>query len=88
MARFTPDLRIEHCEQEDGAQCIICSTTPLFKWLRLAASPRRRRLSTSMFATEVWRIDPEGRATEEFATAGIDALEAFIKEIGLPCTLN
>lgn len=41
-----------------------------------------------MFATEVWRIDPEGRATEEFATAGIDALEAFIKEIGLPCTLN
>lgn len=42
----------------------------------------------AQFATEVWGIDPAGRTTEELAAAGIDALEAFIKEIGLPTTLS
>ena len=39
------------------------------------------------FATEVWGVDAAGRTVEELAQAGIDALEAFIKEIGLPTTL-
>lgn len=40
------------------------------------------------FATEVWGIDAAGKSAEELAAAGIDALEAFIAEIGLPSTLS
>lgn len=39
------------------------------------------------FATEVWGVDAAGKTVGELAQAGIDALEAFIKEIGLPTTL-
>lgn len=39
------------------------------------------------FATEVWGIDPRGKTDEEVALAGVEALAAFIKEIGLPTTL-
>lgn len=35
-------------------------------------------------ATEVWCIDPAGKSEEELAAAFVDALEAFIREIGLP----
>jgi len=35
-------------------------------------------------ATEVWGIDPAGKSEEELAAAFVDALEAFIREIGLP----
>ncbi len=37
-------------------------------------------------ATEVWNIDTEGKGEEELAKEFVDALEAFIKEIGLPTT--
>ncbi len=37
-------------------------------------------------ATEVWNIDPKGKSEEELAKEFVDALEAFIKEIGLPTT--
>lgn len=37
-------------------------------------------------AARVWGIDPAGRSEEELANAFVDALEAFIKEIGLPTT--
>lgn len=40
------------------------------------------------FATEVWNISPDGKTDEEIARAGIDALERFIREIGLPATLQ
>lgn len=40
------------------------------------------------FAKNVWGISGEGRTEEELALAGIDALEAFIQEIGLPHTLT
>ena len=40
------------------------------------------------FAAAVWGIDADGRTTEELAAAGIDALEAFIAEIGLPAKLS
>lgn len=39
------------------------------------------------FAVGVWGISPEGKTDEETARAGIDALESFIREIGLPETL-
>lgn len=40
------------------------------------------------FAVNVWHIDPEGKTKEETALAGIDALAAFIRKIGLPTTLT
>lgn len=40
------------------------------------------------FAENVWGISAEGKTDEEIACAGIDALEDFILEIGLPMTLR
>ncbi len=40
------------------------------------------------FAKEVWGIFGEGKSDEQTAAEGIDALEAFIKEIGMPSTLK
>lgn len=40
------------------------------------------------FAKEVWGISGEGKSDEQTAAEGIDALEAFIKEIGMPSTLK
>ncbi len=40
------------------------------------------------FATEVWGIESKGKTVDELAAAGIDALEAYIAEIGLPRTLS
>ena len=40
------------------------------------------------FAVNVWEISTDGKTDEEIALAGIDALEDFIAEIGLPRTLR
>lgn len=40
------------------------------------------------FATKVWKVDTAGKNKEEIALAGIDALAAFIKELGIPSTLR
>ena len=40
------------------------------------------------FATEVWDISSDRKTDEETARAGIDELERFIREIGLPATLQ
>ncbi|MCI8283864.1 MAG: iron-containing alcohol dehydrogenase [Firmicutes bacterium] len=40
------------------------------------------------FAVNVWGISPQGKSDEELALAGVEALEDFIKEIGLPLTLR
>ena len=37
-------------------------------------------------AVEVWGIDPSGKTEEELAEAFVEALAAFIREIGLPTT--
>ena len=39
-------------------------------------------------AVEVWGVDPEGKSEEDLANAFVDALSAFIKEIGLPTTFE
>ena len=38
------------------------------------------------FATNVWGVSPEGRSTEELAAAGLDAMEAWMREIGCVMT--
>lgn len=40
------------------------------------------------FAAKVWGIDTHGMDKEQAALAGIDALAAFIRELGLPATLR
>ena len=40
------------------------------------------------FATRVWEIPAEGKSREELAKAGVEALAAFIREIGMPTTLR
>lgn len=40
------------------------------------------------FATEVWGIDPAGKSDGETAAAGVEALAAFIKEMGLPTSFH
>lgn len=40
------------------------------------------------FAVNIWNVKAEGMTDEETALAGIEALSAFIKEIGLPVTLR
>jgi len=39
-------------------------------------------------AVEVWGIDPSGKTEEELAEAFVEALAAFIREIGLPTTFT
>ncbi len=40
------------------------------------------------FATQVWGVEAEGKTKEEIALAGIDALEAFVKECGIVINLK
>ncbi len=40
------------------------------------------------FATQVWGVSEEGKTKEEIALAGIDALEAFTKEMGIIINLK
>lgn len=40
------------------------------------------------FAKNVWGIDGDGKTEEETAGEGVEALAAFIREIGLPTTLR
>lgn len=40
------------------------------------------------FAKNVWEIPLEGKTDEQLAVEGIEALERFIREIGLPTTLR
>lgn len=40
------------------------------------------------FAMNVWGISSDGKTDEELAYAGVEALENFVKEIGLPTTLQ
>lgn len=38
------------------------------------------------FATAVWDVDPAGKTDEQLAAAGLDAMEAWMREIG--CVMN
>lgn len=40
------------------------------------------------FATEVWKVSPDGRSGEELAYAGLEALESWMKELGLVMSLT
>lgn len=40
------------------------------------------------FATEVWGVDPAGKTDEAVAAEGLDAMEAWMKEMGLVLTIS
>ena len=46
------------------------------------------KLKFARFATEVWKITNKDKTSLDLAIAGVEALEDFIKEIGLPTTLQ
>jgi putative NADH-dependent butanol dehydrogenase A len=53
------------------------------RWILPKATPRLMR-----FAEEVWGIEQGTMSDAEYALAGIVALEAYFKEIGVPSTLK
>ncbi len=55
----------------------------LYRHMLPEAAPQFARL-----AVEVWGVDPTGKTEAELAEAFIDALTAFIKEIGLPTSFT
>lgn len=55
----------------------------LYRHMLPEAAPQFARL-----AVEVWGVDPAGKTETELAEAFIDALTAFIQEIGLPTTFT
>lgn len=54
-------------------------------WMRFAAQSRPERFA--QFATRIFGISPEGKDVTTLAREGIDAYEAFLREIGCPTRL-
>lgn len=40
------------------------------------------------FATAVWDVDPEGKTADQLAAAGLDAMEAWMREIGCVMSIS
>ena len=56
------------------------------QYYRYIAEQGKEKLAK--LAQRVWGIDPAGKSELELAIAGIDALAAFIKEIGMPANFR
>ena len=56
---------------------------PYYRYILPYGLPKFKR-----FATEVWGIDPEGRSDEEVAKAGLDAMENWMKKLGVAMKLS
>ena len=40
------------------------------------------------FAKEVWRVDPAGKTDEQIAEEGLLAMQDWMREIGVACTMR
>ncbi|MBR5329868.1 MAG: iron-containing alcohol dehydrogenase, partial [Akkermansia sp.] len=58
-------------------------TLPYFRYILPWGLPKFVR-----FARVVWGIDPAGKSDEEVALAGLDAMKAWMQEIGLVLSLR
>ena len=58
-------------------------TLPYFRHILPYGLPKFKR-----FATQVWGISPEGKTDEQTALEGLDALKAWMQEIGLVLSLR
>ncbi len=68
-----------------------CGYTSCLAAVQLAYYRRRCLLSPgkfARFARRVWELPPEGRSEEALGRAGVDALEGFLMELGLPRSLR
>lgn len=56
---------------------------PYYKHILKEGLPKFKR-----YAMNVWNVDPTGKSDEEVALAGLDAMEAYMKEIGVVMNLT
>ena len=56
---------------------------PYYRYIMPYGLPKFRR-----FATEVWGVDPNGKSDEEVAKAGLDAMERWMKKLGVAMKLS
>ena len=56
---------------------------PYYRYIMDAGLPKFAR-----FATTVWNVDPAGKSDRELAEAGLAAMEAWMKELGLVLNLR
>lgn len=56
---------------------------PYYKYIMEAGLPKFVR-----FAETVWEIRPEGKSDKEIAMAGLEAMEAWMKELGLAMSMS
>lgn len=56
---------------------------PYYKYIMDAGLPKFVR-----FAENVWNIQPEGKSDKEIALAGLDAMESWMKELGVAMNLT
>ncbi len=84
------DWEVHNIEHQVGAytDCphglgLAVVSIPYYKYIYKAGLDKFVR-----FATTIWHIDPAGKTKDEIALAGIDALQAFIVEMGIPTTLR
>ena len=56
---------------------------PYYKYIMDAGLPKFVR-----FAENVWNIQPEGKSDKEIALAGLDALESWMRELGVAMNLT
>lgn len=86
----TQDWEIHGIEHQLGAytDCphglgLSVISMPYYRYIYRDGLPKFVR-----FAKSVWGIDANGKSDDEIARAGIDALEAFSDELGIPKTLR
>ncbi len=56
---------------------------PYYKYIMDAGLPKFMR-----FAKNVWDVNPEGKTDKEIALAGLDAMESWMRELGLAMSLT
>ena len=56
---------------------------PYYRYIMPYGLPKFKR-----FATEVWGVDTDGRSDEEVAKAGLDAMENWMKKLGVAMKLS
>ena len=56
---------------------------PYYKYIMDAGLPKFVR-----FAKNVWDVNPEGKTDKEIALAGLDAMESWMRELGLAMSLT
>ena len=86
----TQDWEVHDIEHQLGAytDCphglgLAVISMPYYRYIFKYGLPKFVR-----FAKNIWGVNPDGKTDEQVALEGIDCLEAFAKELGIPSTLR